>query len=201
MKSQRSGTIAVTSTLPDRRGVPGWCAYGSSKAALSWLMESLRAEAQQEYNIKIITIKPGSVETPMIKDYRRHGAISPVKAAKLIIEGIRKGKKIIQFPLGQVLATRVQDLFPVFAYDDMDRPRLYAPDFYIPKLGLYIEVYGSKEFDYEYRKMVYEKNGIPVVFLHFHKRPRKWKPFLAERVKEIEQQRKTESEKLSGRAS
>ena len=57
--------------------------------------------------------------------------------------------------------------FPVFAYDDMDRPRLYAPDFYIPKLGLYIEVYGSKEFDYEYRKMVYEKNGIPVVFLHF----------------------------------
>jgi hypothetical protein len=38
---------------------------------------------------------------------------------------------------------------------------------------LYIEVCGSKEFDYEYRKEIYEKNGIPVVFLHYYKRRRK----------------------------
>lgn len=60
---------------------------------------------------------------------------------------------------------------------------------------------GSKEFDYEYRKGIHEKNGIPVVFLHFYKRPRKWKPFLAERVKEIEQQRKSEAGKLTGFSS
>lgn len=41
--------------------------------------------------------------------------------------------------------------FPVFVYDENDRPRLWTPDFYIPKLGLYIEVCGSKDFDYEYR--------------------------------------------------
>lgn len=117
MRSQKSGVIAVTSTLPDRRGVPGWGAYGASKAALSWLMESLRAEAQQRYNIKMITIKPGSVETPMIEGYHRTGAITPGKAAKFIIDGIRKEKKVIQFPLGQVLMIRIQDLFPVFAYD------------------------------------------------------------------------------------
>jgi len=85
---------------------------------------------------------------------------------------------------------------PVFVYDENDRPRLWAPDFYIPKLGLYIEVCGSKKFNYEYRKEIYEKNGIPVVYLHFYKRPRKWKPFLAVKVKEIEKQRKFEARKL-----
>jgi len=120
MKSQNSGTITVTSTLPDRRGVPGWGAYGASKAALSWLMESLRAEAKKRYNIDIITVKPGSVETPMIEDYHRRGAIQANRAAELIVEGIKKRKKVIQFPLGQVLMIRAMDMFPVFAYDKMD---------------------------------------------------------------------------------
>ncbi|MEE8565070.1 MAG: SDR family oxidoreductase [Candidatus Thermoplasmatota archaeon] len=120
MKSQKSGTIAVTSTLPDKRGVPGWGAYGASKAALSWFLESLRAEAKQEYNINIITIKPGSVETPMIGEYHRKGAISAYKAADIIIKGIKKEKKIIQFPFFQVLMIRTMDKFPNFVYDNLD---------------------------------------------------------------------------------
>ena len=123
MKSQKSGTIAATSTLPDRRGVPGWGAYGASKAALSWLMESLRAEAKQKYNINIITIKPGSVQTPLIEKYHRPGAISAQRAAKLIIEGIKREKKVIQFPLSQVILIRMEDKFPIFAYDSMDIDR------------------------------------------------------------------------------
>jgi len=119
MKKQRSGTIVALSTLPDRRGVPGWGAYGASKAAVSWLMESLRAEAKQRYNIDIITVKPGSVDTPMIEEYHRQGAVTPERAAQYIVSGIKKNKKIIQFPLNQVLMIRIQDLFPVFAYDLM----------------------------------------------------------------------------------
>ncbi|RLI64290.1 MAG: alcohol dehydrogenase [Candidatus Asgardarchaeum californiense] len=117
MKSQKSGTIAAISTLPDKRGVPGWGAYGASKAALSWYLESLRAEAKQKYNINIITIKPGSVETPMIQEYHRAGSVSPEKAAEYIINGIKKEKKVIQFPLMQVLMVRMTDLLPIFAYD------------------------------------------------------------------------------------
>lgn len=117
MKKQHSGTIAGVSTLPDHRGVAGWGAYGSSKAAISWLMESLRAEAKQRYNIDVITIKPGSVETPMIEDFHRIGAISAERAAKVMLDGIKKGKRVIQFPLGQVLMIRLQDLFPPIAYD------------------------------------------------------------------------------------
>ena len=120
MKKQKSGTIAVTSTLPDKRGVPGWGAYGASKAALSWFLESLRAEAKHDYNINIITIKPGSVETQMIEDYHRKGSISSKKAAEIIINGIKKGKKIIQFPTLQVLMIRTMDRFPVIVYDKLD---------------------------------------------------------------------------------
>jgi short-subunit dehydrogenase len=120
MKRQQGGIIAATSTLPDRRGVPGWGAYGASKAAVSWLMESLRAEAKQKYNIDMITIKPGSVLTPMIEEYHRRGAISPEKAATVILNGIRKQKRVIQFPLFQVIPVRLSDLFPPFAYDGQD---------------------------------------------------------------------------------
>ncbi len=119
MKKQRSGMIAAISTLPDRRGVPGWGAYGASKAAVSWLMESLRAEAKQRYNISIVTIKPGSVETPMIENYHRTGAVSAERAAEIIVNGLKKEKKVIQFPLSQVLLVRIQDLLPPFAYDLM----------------------------------------------------------------------------------
>jgi NADP-dependent 3-hydroxy acid dehydrogenase YdfG len=120
MKHQHGGVIAATSTLPDRRGVPGWGAYGASKAAVSWFLESLRAEAKQLYNLDIVTIKPGSVLTPMIEGYHRRGAISPEKAAQYIIHGIKRGKKVIQFPLGQVIPIRLSDNFPVAAYDAQD---------------------------------------------------------------------------------
>lgn len=119
MISQKSGIIAVTSTLPDRRGTPSSGAYGASKAALSWLVESLRADAKQKYNINFITIKPGLIKTPMISDYSGRGAIQPEKAAKLIIQGVEREKKIIQFPLMPVLATRITDIFPAFAYDKL----------------------------------------------------------------------------------
>jgi NADP-dependent 3-hydroxy acid dehydrogenase YdfG len=120
MKSQKSGTIAVTSTLCDHRGIYGWAgAYGSSKAALSWLLDSLRVEAKQKYNINIITIKPGSVSTPMVKidGYQEPKGINPDQAAKIIIEGIKKEKKIIQFPLSLVLMVRLIDSFPVYIQD------------------------------------------------------------------------------------
>ena len=35
MMKQKKGTIAVVSTLPDKRGAPGWGAYGSSRMCIS----------------------------------------------------------------------------------------------------------------------------------------------------------------------
>lgn len=52
---------------------------------------------------------------------------------------------------------------PVFVYDEKEHPRVWTPDFFIPKLGIFIEVIGSRKtfkennHTYQYRKEIYEK--------------------------------------------
>jgi len=86
--------------------------------------------------------------------------------------------------------------FPVFVYDEKKRPRVWTPDFYIPKLGMYVEVCGSKDFNYEYREKIYKKNGYYVIFVHFYKERRKWKNYLVKRIEEIEEKRHEEVMKM-----
>jgi hypothetical protein len=63
---------------------------------------------------------------------------------------------------------------PAFVWDDDGRPRVWAPDFYLTQFGIYLEVCGSKEFNYEYRKRVFSKNGYCVIFLHVFKGTDLW---------------------------
>ena len=85
---------------------------------------------------------------------------------------------------------------PVFVYDEKERPRVWTPDFYIPKLGIFIEVCGSENYNYEYREKIYKKNGFYVVFIHVYKEREKWKTFLVKRIMNIEEQRHDEVMKL-----
>ena len=78
---------------------------------------------------------------------------------------------------------------PIFVYDEKERPRVWTPDFYIPKLGMYIEVCGTERFDYEYRERIYKKNEIPVIFLHVYKTEREWRDYLLKRIMDIEEER------------
>lgn len=82
--------------------------------------------------------------------------------------------------------------FPVFVYDEKNRPRVWTPDFYIPRLGMYIEVCGSKDFDYKYRDKIYRKNGYFVIFVHLYKERKKWKNHLIKKIMEIEEKRHDE---------
>jgi len=74
---------------------------------------------------------------------------------------------------------------PVFVWDENNRPRVWAPDFYLISFGVYIEVCGSKKFDYEYRRRILDKNGIRVIFLHVYKDKRKWKNHLTSYLEKI----------------
>ena len=68
--------------------------------------------------------------------------------------------------------------YPVFVWDENKRPRVWAPDFYLIPFGIYVEVCGSKKFDYEYRKKIFDNNGYNVIFLHLYKGTNKWKNHL-----------------------
>jgi predicted nuclease of restriction endonuclease-like RecB superfamily len=67
---------------------------------------------------------------------------------------------------------------PVFVWDETKRPRVWTPDFYLKNYGVYIEVCGSEQFNYEYRRKIYEKNGHGVIYIHMYKQKEKWKAHL-----------------------
>jgi hypothetical protein len=78
----------------------------------------------------------------------------------------------------------------VSVYDEKERPRVWAPDFYLPKLGMYVEVCSSENAkSYEYREQIYKKNGIYVIFVHLYKEEKMWKNYLVKRILEIEEVR------------
>ena len=84
---------------------------------------------------------------------------------------------------------------PVFVYDDKNRPRVWTPDFYLPTLGMYVEVWGSEYKSHAYREEVYKKNGYHVVFVHCFG-AKKWRDFLVKRIMAIEDARHSEIMKM-----
>jgi hypothetical protein len=78
---------------------------------------------------------------------------------------------------------------PVYVSDEKERPRVWTPDFYLPELGIYIEVCGSKDFDYEYREEIYKKNRLPVIFIHKYKTKSEWQRFLRKSIEEMHSKR------------
>ncbi|NVM38104.1 MAG: hypothetical protein HWN81_21100 [Candidatus Lokiarchaeota archaeon] len=58
---------------------------------------------------------------------------------------------------------------PIFVWDENKRPRVWAPDFYLVPFGIYVEVCGSEDFDYSYRRKIFDSNGYRVIFLHLYK--------------------------------
>jgi decaprenylphospho-beta-D-erythro-pentofuranosid-2-ulose 2-reductase len=64
MEQQRSGTIAVISSVAGDRGRPSNYVYGAAKALVSTFCEGLRARLHRA-GVNVLTIKPGFVATPM----------------------------------------------------------------------------------------------------------------------------------------
>jgi len=124
----KKGMIVGVSSLAESRGFPRSGFYCASKAAASTYLESLRIELQK-YSIKVLTVKPGFVKTPMTdKNEFDMPFIIPVeKAVKIIIEGIKKEKKIIQFTFGAVLGIKIMKLLPNWLFDYVSQNQLKKP--------------------------------------------------------------------------
>jgi short-subunit dehydrogenase len=117
---KKNGMILGVSSLADNRGYSGSGFYCASKAAVSIYLEGLRVELKP-YNVKVVTIKPGFVKTPMTdqNNFPMPLLMLPEKAAKIIVNGIRKEKRIIQFPWPMVLLTKLVGLLPGRLYETL----------------------------------------------------------------------------------
>lgn len=98
-KARRSGQIAVTASAAGYAGLPRAAAYGSSKAALINMCESLRPE-MEELDLKICVINPGFVKTPMTDKnaFSMPFLLSSEQAAQRIVKGITSQAFDVTFP-------------------------------------------------------------------------------------------------------
>ena len=115
---RKEGMIVGVSSLADVRGFPKSGFYNASKAAASLLLESLRIELKP-FNIKVITVKPGFIKTPMTdkNEFHMPFLMDVDKAAKIIIYGIKKEKLIIQFPFPTVIGSKIVKFIPDCLFD------------------------------------------------------------------------------------
>jgi NAD(P)-dependent dehydrogenase (short-subunit alcohol dehydrogenase family) len=63
MRDQKSGLIAVTSSLAGLIPLPFWGQYNASKFAVEGLMETLRYELEP-LGIRVAMVEPGAIKTP-----------------------------------------------------------------------------------------------------------------------------------------
>lgn len=86
-------------------------AYGASKAALSYFFESLQLSYA---NAKFSMVHPGFVETPLTdkNDFAMPFKITSEQAANIIVNGIHKNKKQINFPFIFTLILKTLGMLP-----------------------------------------------------------------------------------------
>jgi 3(or 17)beta-hydroxysteroid dehydrogenase len=69
MKTAGSGSIINTSSIASHLGYPVFFAYSAAKGAVRALSKALAVHCQmQGYNIRVNTIHPGAIDTPMIDE-------------------------------------------------------------------------------------------------------------------------------------
>ncbi len=126
MQARRSGIIVGLSSLAAYRGLPRSAAYSASKAALSTFLESLRVDLRSK-NIRIITVAPGFVRTPMTaKNGKMPFLREADQAAHFIVRGIERGKPVVRFPWQTSLLVRLIHVLPIRLYDALLRAGVKA---------------------------------------------------------------------------
>ena len=89
------GVSSMASILP----MPRSQAYGASKVAMEYMLNSLRVDLQQE-PIAISIVRPGFVQTPLTarNDFPMPWSLTAEEAAEKIARGIARKQWLIEFP-------------------------------------------------------------------------------------------------------
>jgi short-subunit dehydrogenase len=92
LKQARRGCLAVISSVAGDRGRAALYTYGAAKAALNVFLQGVRGELLP-FGVRVLTIKPGYVDTPMTKQIKKNILFAPVeRVGKRISDVIRSGK-------------------------------------------------------------------------------------------------------------
>jgi hypothetical protein len=95
---QRRGVLAVISSVAGDRGRRSNYAYGAAKSAVTAFTSGLRQRMHAD-GVRIVTVKPGFVDTPMTARFRK-GLLwaSPASVAAAIVRAMRRGTPVLYVP-------------------------------------------------------------------------------------------------------
>jgi short-subunit dehydrogenase len=118
MLQRGKGAIAPMASLAGYRGLPRAAAYGASKAAMIHFSESIRFHLRSK-GIVISIVNPGFVKTPLTdkNDFRMPFLVTAEKAAKIICNGIERGKREIAFPFPFNWVLKIARVLPDPVYE------------------------------------------------------------------------------------
>ena len=113
MRAAHSGLIAVVASVTGYAGLPMAAAYGSTKAYLMSMCDSLRADLHDE-GVDITVIAPGFVRTPLTaqNSFPMPFAISVERAARTIARGLERRSPEIAFPLPMAISMKALRIAP-----------------------------------------------------------------------------------------
>ena len=118
--SEKRGVIVGVSSLGDGKGFPKSGFYSASKAAFTIILESLRIELKK-YNVKVITVKPGFIKTPMTdkNEFKMPYLMSVKKGSRIILDGLKKDKRIIEFPWQTTFGAKILRMMPTKWFESL----------------------------------------------------------------------------------
>ncbi len=98
-EQQKKGTIAVISSVAGDRGRQSNYVYGSAKAMVTTFTSGLRQRLFKS-GVSVVTIKPGFVDTPMTKSFKKGMLwVSPDSVANGIVRAIKNQSSIVYLPM------------------------------------------------------------------------------------------------------
>ena len=118
MRAAGRGSLVGIASVAGYRGLPGAAAYCASKAAAISYLESLRIELAAS-GIKVITICPGYIATPMTAQnpYPMPFLLSADAAARKIAALIESGRTFAVIPWQMAIVARILRTLPNWLYD------------------------------------------------------------------------------------
>ena len=114
MVARRSGTIVMISSVAGRLGPVLRTGYAAAKHGLIGYADSLRAEVEKAYGLRVMNVLPGSVRTGVAgnalqadgsargeSDANIEAGMDPAECARRILQGLAEGKREIVVAEGQ----------------------------------------------------------------------------------------------------
>jgi len=116
MLARGGGHFAGVASLAGLRCLPGGSAYAASKAAVQAFLDTVRPELGPR-GVRVTTVNPWFVSTPHNAGTRRPFMVEPDWAAGVILRGVERGARTVEFPWPAALGMRLLRLAPDAWFD------------------------------------------------------------------------------------